>query len=149
MVTRRSNGGGPIHQLKGEMDRLLEDFFGATPGLMERSGLPVRTFPPMNIWQDGELISLEAELPGVKSDDLDVSVVGNTLTLKGRRGESTADGVAFHRRERQVGEFTRVVRLPVEVNPDSVQAALKDGVLRITLEKAESAKPRKIQVSAD
>ena len=147
MVFRTTNGGHPLGQLKGEMDRLLEDFFGATPGVLERAGLPVRTFPPVNVWEEGENVYVEAELPGVKSEDVDISVVGDALTLKGRRGGAgAASGTAYHRQERGAGEFVRVIRLPVEVNSDKVEASLKEGVLRITLPKSEAARPRKIQI---
>ncbi len=105
-------------------------------------------FPALNVWQDGDNLLAEAELPGVKSEDLEISVVGSELTIHGRRPESNDEGTSFHRRERGAGEFTRVVRLPVEVDPDKVQASLQDGVLRLTLPKAEAAKPRKIQVNA-
>jgi HSP20 family protein len=128
------------------MDRLLEDFFGNAPNMLQRAGVPVRAFPALNVWEEGDNFYVEAELPGVRHEDLDIQVVGNTLTLKGQRGGSAPEGVAYHRQERGTGEFVRVVRVPSEVNADKVEAELKDGVLRLTLPKAEVAKPRKIQV---
>jgi HSP20 family protein len=86
-------------------------------------------------------------VPGLKSDQVEISVVGNQLTLRIERPDLTQEGVTYHRRERPVGSFTRVLRLPVDVEPDRVEAALNDGVLTITLPKARSAKPRKIQVT--
>ena len=147
MAFRRFNGGFPVVQLRGEMDRLFEEFFGPTSALQRSMG-PARVFPSLNVWEDGDNLLAEAELPGVKSEDLEISVVGSELTIKGRRPESNEEGTAFHRRERGVGEFARVVRLPVEVNAEKVQASLQNGVLRLTLPKAEAAKPRKIQVNA-
>jgi HSP20 family protein len=147
MVFRRFNGGLPVVQLRGEMDRLFDDFFG--PGsALQRSMGPARVFPALNVWQDGDNLLAEAELPGLKSEDVEISVVGSELTIHGRRSESDEQGVSYHRRERGVGEFTRTVRLPAEVDADKVQASLRDGVLRLTLPKAEAAKPRKIQVNA-
>jgi HSP20 family protein len=147
MAFRRFNGGFPVVQLRGEMDRLFDEFFGPESAL-QRSLAPARVFPALNVWQDGENVLAEAELPGLKSEDIEISVVGSELTIKGRRPEGTEEGTSFHRRERGLGEFTRVVRLPVEVNAEKVQASLQDGVLRLTLPKAEAAKPRKIQVNA-
>ncbi len=100
----------------------------------------------MNVWEDSEHLFVEAEVPGLKADDLDITVVGDELTLKGQRPEESQTDSAFHRRERGVGSFTRVVRLTSEVDADKVHAALNDGVLLLTLPKAEVAKPRKIQV---
>jgi HSP20 family protein len=80
-------------------------------------------------------------------DQIEISVVGNELSLKVQRPDLAQDGVAYHRRERPTGNFTRVLRLPVEVNADKVQAELAHGVLTLTLPKAESAKPRKIKVA--
>jgi len=147
MAFRRFNGGFPVDQLRGEVDRLFGDFFGPDSAL-QRSLVPARVFPALNVWQDGDNLFAEAELPGVKSEDLDISVVGNELTVKGRRPESNEAGTSFHRRERGAGEFVRVVRLPFEVNAEKVQASLQDGVLRLTLPKADAAKPHKIQVNA-
>jgi HSP20 family protein len=75
-------------------------------------------------------------------------VVGNELVIQGRRMDLDEEGVSYHRRERGVGEFKRVLRLPVEVDADKVEATLHDGVLLVKLPKAAAAKPRKIQVAA-
>ncbi|MBI3839506.1 MAG: Hsp20/alpha crystallin family protein [Planctomycetia bacterium] len=148
MVLRRANGFNPLYQLRDEMDRLVGDFFGpATGNVAQRIGAATRSFPALNVWEDGENLYAEAEVPGLKSEDIDISVVGNDLTIHGHRGEAEREGVAFHRQERGVGQFNRVLRLPVDVDPNRVEASLKDGVLLIKLPKAESAKPKKIKVS--
>lgn len=108
---------------------------------------PGRAFPALNVWEQGDDFYAEAELPGLKSEDLDITVVGNELTLKGQRKEEPEQGNVSHRRERGVGTFTRVVRLPVDIDASKVQATLHDGVLTLKLPKAESAKARKIQVN--
>ena len=87
------------------------------------------------------------EVPGLKTDQLDLSVVGDQLSIRVERPDAAQDGMTYHRRERPVGSFTRVLQLPVEVEADKVQADLNDGVLTIRLPKAEAAKPRKIQVT--
>jgi HSP20 family protein len=147
MAYRRFNGELPVVQLRGEVDRLFDEFFKPAAAL-HRSLVPARVFPALNIWESGDNFLAEAELPGLKSEDLEISVVGSELTLKGRRPESADESTSYHRRERGTGEFSRVVRLPMEVDADKVQAQLQDGVLRLTLPKAEAAKPRKIQVNA-
>lgn len=117
------------------------------PGLANRV-FGNRAFPAINVWDEGEELVAEAELPGLKGEDLDVSVVGSELTVKGERKSTAEDGTSYHRRERGTGSFTRVLRLPVEVDANRVQAALRDGVLTIRMPKAEAAKPRKINVQA-
>jgi HSP20 family protein len=135
----------PFHQLRNEVDRLLTGFFGPTadgflPGVF-------RNQPPVNVWEQQDALKVEMELPGIKSEQLDISVAGNELSIKVNRPDVAQEGVTYHRRERPVGAFSRIVRLPVEVDADRVEADLRDGVLTITLPKAESAKPRKINVT--
>lgn len=149
MVFRRVNSVLPVAQLRDEMDRLVSDFFGPeNGGALPRWNRPAVGFPPLNVWEDGDTLYAEAEMPGVKSDELDISVIAGDLTIRGRRGEPQATGVAYHRQERGSGEFNRVLRLPVDVDANRVEATLTDGVLLIKLPKAESAKPKKIKVSA-
>lgn len=142
---RTSNGSNPVSTLRGEVDRLFGDFFGPAA----TSSTASRVFPALNIWERENELFVEAELPGLKSEDVDVSVVGQQLVIKGRRADFEPEaGVAFHRRERGVGEFVRTVDLPVDVDAGRVEAKLADGVLLITMPKAEAAKPRKIQVKS-
>lgn len=145
---RRTNGFHPLDQLRTQMDRLVGDFFGPISGrYTPRAWLAERSFPALNVWEHGDDLYAEAEVPGVKSEDVDVSVVGGDLTIRGRRGDQPQGETPYHRRERGTGEFTRVLRLPIEVDGERVEATLKDGVLLVKLPKAESAKPRKIKVN--
>jgi HSP20 family protein len=107
-----------------------------------------RPFPAVNAWDEGDDIVAEAELPGLKGEEVDISVLGSELTVKGERKPVTEEGTSYHRRERGTGSFTRVLRLPVEVDAEKVQATLRDGVLTVRMPKAEAAKPRKITVEA-
>jgi HSP20 family protein len=105
--------------------------------------------PRLNVWEEDDVFFAEAEVPGLRHEDLDLSVVGNQLTIKGKRetaSEQSGKDAVFHRRERAVGEFVRVLTLPTEINPDAVSATLAGGVLTVKLPKAEAAKPRKINV---
>jgi HSP20 family protein len=148
MALRIRNGFSPLVHLRDEMDRLAHDFFGPTASAAPaRWGWHVQGFPALNVWEDGEALYAEAEVPGLKAEDLDISVVGADLTLRGRRGESAREGVTYHRQERAGGEFNRVLRLPVEVDAAAVEATLSDGVLLVKLPKAAAAKPKKIKVS--
>ncbi len=131
----------PLGQLRQELDRILNDF--------TRGGRATNTpdsFPAVNMWESGSDLFVEAELPGLKQEDLEVFVSGNELTIKGNRKESEPAEGSVHRRERGTGAFNRNVRLPVEVDSTKVEANLRNGVLGIKLPKAEAAKPRKIKV---
>lgn len=104
-------------------------------------------FPAFNLWEDTGNLYAEAEVPGLSMKDLEVYVEGNELTVKGRRQGIDEKDCTYHRRERGAGEFARAIRLPVEINPDRVEATLTDGVLKVVLPKAEAAKARKIKVA--
>jgi len=144
MVFRYNFPRGTASQLRQEMDRLLSSFVGN----FADGGRPWvdRGQPSINLWETGDAVVAEAELPGVRQDQIEISVVGNELTIKVERPELEKEGVTFHRRERPSGSFVRVVRLPAEVDANQVQADLCNGVLTVTLPKAESARPRKIHV---
>jgi len=119
--------------------------------LISRTDTPGRSavYPAFNLWSNSEGAVITAELPGVVLDDLDISVVGDTLTVKGsRRSEPRQEGETYHRRERGLGSFARVVQLPFRVETEDVWATLKNGVLQITLPMAEADRPRKIQVKS-
>jgi HSP20 family protein len=144
MAVRR-NRFEPLHQLREELDKQFPVLWDTLSGGF--SQLASRPFPALNVWEENDHFYAEAEVPGFKHDELDISVVGNELTIKGNRQDSSPEKeTTFHRRERGMGTFTRVVRLPVEIDPSRVEANLRDGVLLITLPKSEAAKPRKIDV---
>ncbi len=131
-----------MERLRREMNRL---FAATTPARL--GGGVALAYPAMNVWanEDGAIIT--AELPGVNPEDIDVSVVDDTLTLKGgREPDELQEGATYHRRERNYGKFTRVFRLPFQVEADEVKATFEKGVLQISLPRAESDKPKKIAV---
>ena len=129
-------------ELRRELDRVFENFLGVEDGGL----LGVRAFPALNLWEDGESLYAEAEIPGLRMEDLEILIQGNELAIKGRRPPVDGESVVYHRRERGTGEFARFVTLPVEVDAERVDATLKDGVLTINMPKAERAKARKISV---
>jgi HSP20 family protein len=130
-------------ELRREMDRLFDNFL-ATDGFSPLGH--VRPFPALNLSEDHDRLLVEAEVPGLRMSDLEISIQGNELTLKGRRTSMEGESLVYHRRERGAGEFTRFMTLPTEVDADRVEATLKDGVLTIVMPKAESARARKIAV---
>lgn len=145
MLASRMNPFGMLNELQREMNRLFE---GYTPRPGNGAWSRPATFPALNIWEVGDALHAEAEIPGVSQDDLEVYAVGNELTIKGTRKPREGEGLTYHRRERGTGEFTRVITLPIDVDAEKVEATLKDGVLTVRLPKAEEAKPKKISVKA-
>jgi HSP20 family protein len=101
------------------------------------------------LYEGDEAFTLKAELPGFSKDDVQVEMRENTLTLTGKRTrDSEAKDSRYHRVERVYGVFKRSIRLPAAVNADKAEAIFKDGVLTLTLPKAEPVKPKPISISA-
>lgn len=134
-----------LRRLRDDVDRLFDGFFG---GRASGWNPMARAFPAVNVWETDDHLHVEAELPGVRREDLEISVLGDELTLQGVRPEAVEEGETRHRQERGVGRFSRTLRLPVEVKAEGVEASLEAGVLRLRLPKSEAAKPRKIAVRA-
>lgn len=132
-----------LDRMQREMNRLFGEY---SPGEQTRMA---PTFPAINVWTNDEGVVLTAELPGVNPEDIDISVVGETLKLTGsRQREELPEGTKYHRRERGYGQFTRTFQLPFAVEADNVEAKFEKGVLHISLPRAEAEKPRKITVKA-
>ncbi|MBW1981750.1 MAG: Hsp20/alpha crystallin family protein [Deltaproteobacteria bacterium] len=105
--------------------------------------------PAFDVSETEEDVIVRAELPGMNSKDIDISLTGDVLTIRGeKKRESEDKRENYHRKERTYGVFMRSFRLPVEVKNDAVDANYKDGVLTITLPKAEKHKPRRIKVAS-
>jgi HSP20 family protein len=106
-------------------------------------------FPAINVWTNEDGAVVTAELPGVNPEDIDIAVVGETLTLSGiRQPEELKDGEKYHRRERRFGNFNRTFQLPFTVEADDVEAVFEKGILHISLPRSEAEKPRKIAVKS-
>lgn len=132
----------PMLDLRREIDRLFNGFLDAE-NLGSRG---LRPFPALNLWEDGDRLLAEAEVPGMDLNDVEIFIQGNELTLKGHRKPLEDENLVYHRRERGLGEFTRFLTLPGDVDASRVEAVLKDGVLTIVMPKAEHARARKITV---
>jgi len=125
-----------------EMDRILGDVNRP----LELRSVPRGAFPAVNIYDQGDAVVLYAEMPGVRPQDIDLSVLNETVTLKAQRKAEEDEHDRYYRRERVAGEFARTVTLPDPVNPDSVKAQYTNGVLTVRMEKAAQAKAKKIQI---
>jgi HSP20 family protein len=129
-------------QVRREMLRLLDTVAGDTLG-----DVGAGVFPPMNITQDDDNFYLRAEVPGIKPNELSISAVRNRVSLAGKREiQREHERVSYHRKERAEGSFNRTVTLPTEVDAARVDARYADGILTLTLPKAEETKPRQIKV---
>ena len=107
------------------------------------------SFPAINVWASDEGQLITAEIPGVDPEALEISVTGEILTLSGERvRDEIGEDVRYHRRERGYGRFKRSIQLPFPVDVDNIEATFKNGVLNITLPRAEEGKPRKIDVKS-
>ena len=106
-----------------------------------------RVYPAINLTVEGDNFYVRAELPGVKPESLDISVIEGKLLIRGERKiEEEDQQTSYHRREREGGFFRRTISLPLKVDSEKVSANIKNGVLTITLSKSEETKPRKITV---
>jgi HSP20 family protein len=134
-----------LQQFQSEMNRLFDHW--GNGGWVDNGA---SVFPALNVWEEGDQVWVEAELPGLDLKNLEIYVTGgNQLTLKGERRPSVPEKGVWHRQERNYGSFTRSLTLPFLVDADKVEAKLENGVLLVKLAKHESAKPRKIQVKAE
>ena len=132
----------PLLRLHNDMNRLFEGFFEDLPDVRPYGA----AYPALNTWEDGDSAYVEAELPGLGMDDVEIFVSGNEVTINGQRKIEAADGANWHRRERAQGKFSRMLSLPWEIDADKVEAKLQDGVLTVRLPKCESCKPKKVKV---
>jgi HSP20 family protein len=134
--------------MQNDLNRLMNEF--SRGGLRnKRSWKQSAWTPAVDIREGDQAFILTAELPGFSKDDVQVELKDNRLTLKGeRKRETDVQETQYRRRERAYGTFERSIRLPGEVDADKAEATFKDGVLKLTLPKAEEAKPKAIRIAA-
>jgi HSP20 family protein len=134
---------GEFHGLRRAMDRIFDDF---TPARQFRGESGELTFP-VDVSENDSDVVVKAVLPGVKADDVEITVNEGILTIRGEsRTEETTEKDNYHRREIRYGAFSRSVGLPSRVNQDQADAEFADGVLTVRLPKAEDARPKTIKV---
>jgi len=133
---------GELERMRRQMDQLLARF-GDAESPRQQAGV----FPAINLTEDKDTYYIRAELPGVRADDLEIQTTGQNLSISGERKiQAEQQEVKYHRRERESGKFSRIVALPGEIDTGKVNAGLKNGILTITLPKAEKAKPKQVKV---
>jgi HSP20 family protein len=126
------------------LQRELERVFDSPPFTLGLSGRGV--FPPINAFSDKEGMVLHVEVPGVQPDKLGIEAHGRTLTISGSRESSAPADAGFHRRERDIGQFSRSMQLPDDVDLSRAQATYRHGILSIRVPLREESKPRQITV---
>lgn len=139
----------PLGELE-EMERRFEDAFDQTfPAIWRRHRGEERGWaPPIEMFEKEDSYTLKAELPGMKKDEIDVSVTGDTLTIKGeRKAETETREEDYYCCERSYGSFFRSIKVPTAVDTEKIEANYQDGVLELTLPKAPEVKPKKIDVA--
>jgi HSP20 family protein len=135
--------------IREEMNRLFDSFFSAIPerrrGLLEGEWVP-----SVDVAETDEGIVVTAELPGIKQEEVDISIADNVLTLKGeKKEEKEVKEKNYHRVERSYGSFQRSISLPTGVEAGKAKATYKDGILRVTVPKVEEAKPKQIKIDVE
>lgn len=134
--------------LRSAMDRLFEDSF-VSPLNWRTIGSQDGITPPIDVHETGDEIVVTASLPGVKSDEVEITMMGQTLTLRGElKSEHEVSRDQYLYRERRFGSFNRAVQLPVRVQGERADATFTDGVLTLRIPKAEDVKPRQIRINA-
>ncbi len=131
-----------LERMRSRLDNLWNNF----------RGVPFRTpgpgvFPLVNLTENNDHYFLRAELPGVAADDIDIQSAHNSITITGERKlPQENENARFHRRERDAGRFSRVVKLPGDIDSDKIEAKLENGILTLTIPKAEESKPKQIKI---
>jgi len=140
-------GFGRLSDLRDEIDRLFESPMSE----LERSSRLLSGWTPaLDVYEDKDNFTVKAELPGLKKEDIEISLHEGSLSISGeRKSETKFEHAEVYRAERFVGRFQRTVTLPAAVAVDKVKAQYKDGILTVTLPKTEEAKPKQIDVQVN
>jgi len=137
-----------LDRMQKEMNDLASSF-GSRRGSWSSPFSRTGVYPLLNVYDDGESFVIRAEVPGIDPKNLDITVTGDTLTLRGeRKARELPEGASYHRRELTSGQFRRSLTLPDQVDSAKVVASYKNGILDILLPRAEQAKLRKIEVKS-
>lgn len=135
-----------VHSLQVEINRMCEDLWGTREGETQT----MRNMPPADIVEDQDHFSVTLEIPGLKKDEIKVTLQDQTLTISGeKKREAEEKNKTYHRVERSYGTFVRTFELPSDVDANKINAEFKDGILMITLPKSEESKPKEIQVQVN
>lgn len=140
MAANSSDPFAELLRMQRELEGRLES------GWLGDSTAAAGAFPPINIFrQDHDLVAI-IELPGLDRDAIDVQAKEDTIRIRGRKDVKYGDEVSLHRRERIMGSFDRTIAVPIRIDADRIKAEYRDGILALFIPRAESDKPRKIQI---
>lgn len=143
----------PFRGLRDEVDRLFDEFFQGSPlARMGRMFTPTQSafMPSVDLEESDEEYIVRAEVPGMRKNEIEVNITGTQVSIKGeRKEEKKAKDTAFYRRETLYGAFSRTIELPAEIVPEKVAAKLENGMLTLTLPKAEPSKHKVVKVKLD
>jgi len=137
--------GKNVNVFENEMNRLFHKFFG--------NDMPTaysNAFPPVNIYQDKDNIYLTAELPGMETSEVTIDIEQDGIQIRGERKiENKGENLCYSRREREGGTFSRKLTFRSKIDTNQVSAGLKDGILKVTMPKAQDSQPKKIVVKSE
>lgn len=147
--TRKGEGDLGLVNLREDLNRLYEMVWHGDIGL-EQFREWGKFSPTLDVVEDDNSVVIKADVPGLDPKEIDISISGQNLTIKGEKSEETEDqGKNYYRSERRYGSFSRTVTLPANVDADKIKAECSKGVLKITLPKVESERPKRIQVKTE
>ena len=137
---------GSLFDDLGRLQRELDETFGRWPYSAELRSPGVGSWPPVNVGATPGRVDVYLFAPGLDPNELEISIQQNLLTIAGQRRIDRGDEAGWYRAERFSGEFRRALTLPEDVDPDNVEASYRDGILHVTVQRRESAQPRRITV---
>jgi HSP20 family protein len=150
MTLLRRSQFNDLETIQNRINRLFEETFGVPRGAAREDTFVGTWAPPVNISEDEEQLVVEAELPGLRHEDVQVNLEQNVLTIRGeRKFEDEQKKDSYHRIERSYGAFARSFTLNKPVQLDKINARFKDGILTVVLPKAEESRPRTIDIKVD
>ena len=136
-----------VVSLREAMDRLFEDSFIRSNGWASSNGHPLAV--PVDLWETKDAYHLRADLPGLTPDDIEINATADTFMVSGEIKQSAdASNEAWLRQERRFGKFERSFTLPMQIDPNKVEAKFQNGILELVLPKSENVKPRAIKINA-
>lgn len=139
---------GSLERLRQEIDRVVESAWSQGERAADFIGLRRSSCPAVDVIEQADRVNVSIDLPSVSPEAVELTLVGNMLTVQGTYPPAQADGAQTHLSERPKGTFKRSIPLPASVNPDDIRAETRHGVLHVSIGKTESTRPRKISISA-
>ncbi len=133
----------PFEELEALRKAMEEFYSGFGSWFKDRYSMK---YPPINIYETDDSVILNAFVPGMKKEDIDITVLGNTVTISGERKKHLPENARVYRDEVVEGSFSRTIKLPVEIKSDEIKASLKNGLLTLVLPKEEKSKVKKIKI---